>query len=190
MKMNIFFPAFAGIFLLLFFSCSSEPEVIQVTENEETVAVQETEEAVVVEPVEEVTVQEPEEEVFEVTQEIYDQTFDEISALIEKLDEIIAKKNYTSWKENLSQAYIDTNSDKELLRKKSESPILQMNEIVLRDLKDYFDYVVVPSRMSLNLEEIDFEDENHVTAWTIFNDNKTKLYQLELIDGSWKISVW
>ena len=186
MKIYTLFPALTGMIMLMFFSCSSEPEAVQEPEKEEPVLVQEEEKPVEAEPVQ----TEPEEEIFEVTQEIYDQTFDEINALIEKLDEIIAKKNYTSWKENLSQAYIDTNSDKDFLKKKSESPILEMDGIVLKDLRDYFNYVVVPSRMSLNLEEIEFDDENHVTAWTIFNDNKTKLYQLELIDGSWMISVW
>ncbi|MDC7219262.1 MAG: hypothetical protein PQJ59_04940 [Spirochaetales bacterium] len=178
MKINKLFPVLTGLLLLLFVACSSEPEPAS-------------------EPVEEVTppVEEPvsepvEEEVFEVTQEVYDKTFDEINALIGHLDEIIAKKNYTEWKENLSDSYIETYSNKELLREKSASPILEMNEVVLKNLEDYFIHVVVPSRMSLNLEEIEFDDKNHVTAWTIFNDNKTKLYQLELIDGSWKISIW
>jgi hypothetical protein len=178
MKIFKHFPVLSCIILIFFMACSSEPEEMQepIQEEIEPVVIDETE------PVEE--------EIFEVTQEIYDKTFHEINELIKHLDGIIAKKNYIEWESNLSDSYILTYSDKELLLEKSESPILEMNDIVLESLKDYFKYVVVPSRMSLELEEIDFDDESHVTAWTIFNNNKTKLYQLELIDGSWKISIW
>lgn len=180
-------PVISGMIMLLLLACTSEPAAVQEPVKEEPVKVVEDPVVLSEEPA---LTDGPQEEVFEVTQEVYDKTFDEINALIEHLDGIIAKKNFTAWRENLSQTYIDTYSDKELLKKKSESPILQMEEIVLKDLKDYFTYVVVPSRMSLKLEEIEFDDENHVTAWTVFNDNRTKLYQLELIDGSWKISLW
>ena len=164
--------------LLTFYSCSTPPEAIP-EPIEETKTVVPKEEPVVVEP-----------EVFEVTQDLYDKTFEEINAFITEMDSVIAKKDFDTWMDNLSQAYIDVYSDKEVLDKKSESPILQMNNVKLKSIKDYFIEVVVPSRMQLELEEIEFEDKNFVTAWTSFKSNRTKLYQLELIDETWKISLW
>lgn len=126
-----------------------------------------------------------EENGFVVTQDFYDKTFEEINELIIVLDKIIADKDYDSWLTFLSQDYINTYSDKELLQEKSNSYMVE-----LKTIEDYFSDVVVPSRISLFLEEIVFDDKKHVTAWTTFNENKTKLYQLELIDNSWKISIW
>lgn len=167
---------------LVLFSCSTEPEPQPEPEPvmEETLPPEPEPEPVV----------EPEPEVFEVTQEQYDRTFEEINEFITAMDRVIANKDFDTWMENLSQVYIDTYSDKEVLAKKSESPILQMNNVILRSIKDYFMEVVVPSRLQLKLEEIEFDDENHVTAWTSFKSKKTKLYQLEKIDETWKISLW
>ncbi|MBN2628241.1 MAG: hypothetical protein JXA95_16375 [Spirochaetales bacterium] len=187
MKMLMYALIISGMILLTQTACTSEPEGKQEpVVNPPVTTVEEPQPP----EVEVVPADEPAGDTFEVTQEVYDKTFDEIGALIEQLDGIIARKDYAAWKDNLSRSYIDTYSDGKVLKEKSESPVLQLKGVVLKDIKDYFTYVVVPSRMSLNLEEIEFDDENHVTAWTIFNDNRTKLYQLELINGSWKISIW
>jgi hypothetical protein len=187
MKMLMFTLIIPGMFLLTQIACTSLPEGNQ----EPVVRPPATTEEEPGPPKEEIApVEEQTGDTFEVTQEVYDKTFDEIGALIDQLDGIIARKDYAAWMDNLSKSYIDTYSDGKILKEKSDSPVLQLKGVILKDIKDYFTHVVVPSRISLNLEEIEFDDENHVTAWTIFNDNRTKLYQLELIDGSWKISIW
>jgi hypothetical protein len=49
---------------------------------------------------------------------------------------------------------------------------------------------VVPSRASARLDEIIFKDEAHVIAYMNIEDNRTILFQFELIDGLWTITIW
>jgi hypothetical protein len=127
---------------------------------------------------------------FEVTEELYVQTFSEIEDLIETLNGIIARRDYRVWKQNLSGAYLEKFSDPDYLATVSETPVFIENEIVLEDLNDYFEWVVVPSRSDVRLDEIIFKDENHVKAYMIIEERRTILYYLERIDGEWKISIW
>ena len=61
---------------------------------------------------------------------------------------------------------------------------------VLKDLKGYFDWVVVPSRSRAVLGEIVFVGETQVVAYSSFDGQRAKLYELERINGDWKITVW
>ncbi len=126
---------------------------------------------------------------FVVTKEVYRQTFDAIKETILKLNEIIKARDYEKWKTYLTKKYIERMSDPEFLKKLSESPILKQNGIVLKSLKDYFIYVVVPSRADARLDKIEIIDKDHVKAITIINNNPTILYWLERVDNQWKVGV-
>ncbi len=141
------------------------------------------------EPVKEVVVND--ETGYEVSKELYDQTFDEMKLLIEKLNGIISDRNYEKWKLYLSEKYIRTYNDKAKLKVISEnSQILADNNIVLTNLKDYFEWVVVPSRSKASVDEIVFEDENRIKAYMFIKNKKSILYQLEKSDDKWLISIW
>lgn len=135
-------------------------------------------------------VETPEEETFEVTQEVYDQTHNEIQELIDKLNSVISKKDYEGWLIYLSRNYKETYSSKETLEDINQSPLLKDNGIVLENLNDYFDWVIVPSRSRAVLNEIVFVDENKVIAYSSYSGKRARLYELERIDGSWKVSEW
>ncbi len=83
---------------------------------------------------------------FTVTKELYDKTFEEIESTIKKLNRIISDKDYKNWVRNLTNQYIANKSDPDFLNKMSSSAILKRDNIKLKSLKDYFYYVVVPSR--------------------------------------------
>jgi len=53
------------------------------------------------------------------------------------------------------------------LARVSESARLKNQKIVLRDLKDYFMYVVVPSRANDRVDDIEFIGQNRVKAFTV-----------------------
>ncbi len=128
---------------------------------------------------------------FEVTREVYNQTFDEMRVLINKLNKIIADKNYGKWKYYLSEEYIRTYNNRKILREISEnSQILADNNIVLNNLKDYFEWVVVPSRSKASVDDIVFVDEDHLMVYMMIRDQRSILYQLEKIQGRWLISNW
>ena len=136
------------------------------------------------EPVEE---QPPDE--FQVTEEIFTETFENIRTIIAELNGIIRDENYSRWIGYLAQEYIDHFSSPEILKENSEQPILKKYNVVLRSLKDYFTYVVVPSRSNARLDDLVFIDNDHLKAIMIISDRRTILYQLTKVDGVWKIGL-
>lgn len=133
---------------------------------------------------------EAEEHSYEVTQEVYEQTFEEIEAFISELNGVISRRQFERWTEYLSITYIGTYNDESVLSEISQYPQLKDNDIILKSLKDYFDWVVVPSRSRAVLDDIVFVGEDQVTAYSSFEGKRAKLYELQRLDGEWKITVW
>jgi len=129
-------------------------------------------------------------EQFVVSEEVYSRTFEEIGQFIDDLNQIIRNADYESWLTYLSEEYIRTTGDPAYLRDQSEKPLLKQADIRLEDLRDYFVYVVVPSRTQATLDEIEFIDENHVKAIAVLRGTRVILYLLENVEGQWKIGVW
>ncbi len=84
-----------------------------------------------------------------------------------------------------------TYNNRKILREISEnSQILADNNIVLNNLKDYFEWVVVPSRSKASVDDIVFVDEDHLMVYMMIHDQRSILYQLKKIQGRWLISNW
>ncbi|MFW6363727.1 MAG: hypothetical protein ACOC0D_07785 [Spirochaeta sp.] len=169
--------------VLIFSSCTTAPP------EEEPVAEEipeQTEDMVEPDSVTEDTA--PDEE-FVVTEELYEQTFDEVETVITTLNEIIGRGDFDSWKNYLTQEYIDAVTEPGHLEELNQSPLLSRNNIELESLEDYFRYVVVPSRANLRLDDLEFIDDNTVQAIMIVRDRRAILYLLRRIDGEWRISV-
>ncbi len=126
---------------------------------------------------------------FVVTEKVYKETFNAIEETIFKLNKIIRNRDYDTWTTYLTEEYVKRVSDPAFLSRLSESPILKRNNIKLRTLKDYFLYVVVPSRTDARLDKIEIIDKNHVKAITMIDNNPTILYWLENVNNQWKIGV-
>jgi len=127
---------------------------------------------------------------FVVTKELYDKTFDEVRDVIASLTSIIAARDYDSWLSYLTQDYVTRTSDPDFLANASNSGVLQKSGIVLHTLRDYFDNVVVRSRVQATLTEINFVDATHVKALTVFDGRPVILYYLVREGGRWKIGIW
>jgi hypothetical protein len=140
------------------------------------------------EPKEEVE-QEQQEDEFVVSEEVFAQTFSDVEALINELNKTIRNKNYDKWLTFLTEEYKDYYSSPGVLREISKKPTMQKYDIRLTTLKDYFTYVVVPSRSNARLDDLVFEDNNHVKAIMIIDEQRVILYQLVKVDGEWKIGV-
>jgi hypothetical protein len=130
------------------------------------------------------------EEQFVVTQEVYSRTFDEVERFVRTLNEIIRREDYDTWVTFLSAEYVSRTSDPLYLQQQSEKPLLKQNNIQLRTLRDYFDHVVVPSRVLATVNEIEFIDKTHVKAITAIRNTRAVLFLLVREDGNWKIGVW
>jgi hypothetical protein len=150
-------------------------------------------------PVEEETVFNPE----SITQEEFDNAKNEVQALVEDLNKIIRARNYNYWLTYLSESYLEEINSPEYLdemterlyeRDKSVATNLgrdpkRVQKRILRNSRDFFTYVVVPSRANDHVDDIEYVSENQVTAYTLDNrGQRLILYNLENIDGQWKIS--
>ena len=127
---------------------------------------------------------------FEVSEEVYKQTFGDIKSVIEELNRIIQNREYKNWLTYLTENYVKNTSRPEYLRRWQRDPRLKEKNIVLRTLKDYFDYVVVPTRSEAKLDEIEFLDDTRVYAYTVFESKKYLLYNLLRTEKGWKIDFY
>lgn len=118
----------------------------------------------------------------------YKQTKEDLEKLISDLNSIIAAKDYDTWLTYLTRKYFEYYSDPLVLKEQSESPLLKKYNIVLRSLKDYFNYVVVGSRKNVRLDEIKAIDKNHIKAYMYIDDTPVIIYELVKENGDWKIT--
>jgi len=127
-----------------------------------------------------------------ISQEVYNSTKIEVQAFIEKLNLIIRNKNYTAWKAELSPSFFAEISSREFLQQISDANALKGRGIVLNTAEDYFNYVVVPSRVNSRADDIEFITQNRVKAYTVITNRdgetqRLRLYDLEYIGNIWKI---
>ncbi len=199
--MRLWFVAISVVVILLFAACAGGPEPMpEESASEEAPAEPEpttepepeAESEPAEDPVEEAQLPEEEpdlEEPIEVSEEVYEQTFNEIEATIEELNAVISARNFERWKTYLTDAYVEEYSDPQRLAEISEMPILERNDITLTSLRDYFTWVVVPSRQDARLDDLRFLSENEVYAIMNINENPVILYRLRKVDGRWKVDA-
>jgi hypothetical protein len=168
--------------LLGFFSCAGEPEPV---EPEEPVYIEEF----YSEPVSVVPAEEEDFDPATITEEVFADTLTEVQHFIEDLNGLISGKNYNSWLAYLGDSYLQMINSPEYLQRISESSILKKQKVVLKTAQDYFTYVVVPSRASARVDDIEFITQNRVKAFTLNQggDQRLRLYDLEKSQGNWKI---
>jgi len=128
---------------------------------------------------------------FQVSKEKKLASLAEIKLLVDKLNAIIGNKAFSEWKTYLDQDYIRTYSDPVRLKEYSaNSPFLRQYSVKLKSLEDFFQFVVVPSRAKVTVDDISFLDENRVNVWTVVDNERVLLYLLKLYGKEWKISSW
>jgi hypothetical protein len=126
-----------------------------------------------------------------VSVELKQTTFIDIRALINSLNSIIQAKDYDAWSQVLTDAYREHYSSAETLARISDSPVLKRQGIVLHTLKDYFLYVVYPSRQHDRVDDIEFMQATRIRAITVTaKGERLVLYNLEKIGDTWKIAIW
>ena len=134
--------------------------------------------------------EEPASQEFEVTQEVYDRTFDQVNETIFELNTTIQRKDYETWLSYLTDNYIKNTSRAEYLERWKEDPLLQQKNLTLRCLEDFFKFVVVPIRSHVRLDDIEFVDQSHVYAYTVYKGEKYLLYSLVKTDEGWKVDFY
>lgn len=126
---------------------------------------------------------------FVATEELYKRTFNEVQDAIADLTRIIADGDYPQWLTYLTTDYVRITSSKAFLEDASHSGVLTKYGIVLKNLKDYFNNVVVRSRLQARLEDIKFINATHVKAITTIQGSPVILYYLVKEEGRWKVGI-
>ncbi|MDR2049220.1 MAG: hypothetical protein LBP69_07170 [Treponema sp.] len=123
-----------------------------------------------------------------ITKEEFDTTKVEVQHLIQKLNDIIRAKNYASWVSYLEEDYFRLISSREYLDQINRTDRMRKANLVLRNARDYFNNVVVPSRANDRVDDIEFISQNRVKAYTISQKGeRLRLYDLEKTNEGWKI---
>jgi len=173
--------------LISVISCESAPNPVNIEEREPVTASPEPAPEVIVEPVSDPAV---------ISYEYYLSTKEEVQQFIDNLNTIIKDKDFKSWEGFLSPDYIEAVSSPMNLNWISDTEIMRRGNIRLKDLRDYFTYVVIPARSSDRIQadkvDIEFINENRVTVYAHRTSNTGDdvseiLYDLEKINNLWKI---
>jgi hypothetical protein len=124
---------------------------------------------------------------FVASEELYRMTFREVQEVVAAITRIIAAGDYDSWLSYLTAEYVASRSSPHFLADASNSAVLKANGIVLKNLRDYFNHVVVRSRLQATLDDIQFIDETHVKAIALVQGTPVILYYLVNEKGHWKV---
>ena len=125
----------------------------------------------------------------DLTQESYEEILDEVKAFVDNLNLIIKDKNYYQWRSVLSEELLNEISSRDFLANASKWPSMKSRGIVLKETRDYFNYVVVPSRANSQVDKIEIVDNNRVKAFYV-NTRKERtelVYELAKTGDSWNI---
>jgi len=122
-----------------------------------------------------------------ITKKTYESTKSELQLVVEELNRITYARDYQRWLTYLSEAYVQTLSDPANLEKVSAS--LPTKGIKLKNLKDYFTYVFVPSRQNMRVDDIQFVSPTLVyVIMELSPKNPAAIYILEKTDAGWKLA--
>lgn len=117
-----------------------------------------------------------------------DETFEAVDELVDRLNDVIAARDFETWERYLSQEYRDHFADEEVLQELERSPVLRSAQVRLRSLQDYFQHVVVPSRHDAQLDELQVDGQEEITALSQVQGRRVVLYHLIWQGEEWKVA--
>ena len=121
-----------------------------------------------------------------ITKLTFENTKTEMQLVVEELNKITLERDYTKWLTWLSDEYKQTYSDPATLEKVSSS--LPIKGVKLKTLRDYFEYVFVPSRQNMRVDDIQFVSPTRVyVIMEITPKSPAAIYILEKTQTGWKL---
>lgn len=109
---------------------------------------------------------------------------------IEELNKIMTDRNFEEWKKYVAPDSITYWSSKQNLTKASKNLPKELNKLQLNTLKDYFNYVFIPSRKGHHVDEIRYLSETSVKAVQVKDDNSIVVYyNFVKENGKWLVDI-
>jgi hypothetical protein len=102
-----------------------------------------------------------------VSQAVHDSTKQEVEEVVRQLNIINRNRNYRTWLTWMDERYVKEIGDPGFLETQTQSPRLVQQNIVLKNLQDYFIYVFIPSRQNARVDDIEFISPHKVRVITI-----------------------
>lgn len=177
--------------LLFLYSCSSIPqeEISELPDSNQSVPESDSD-ASRTEPVDTPVVEDSEVvatfDTVSITKKAFLETKSEIELVVGDLNRITFARNYDAWLEYLSTEYVDTYSDPAVLESVSSS--LPIKGIRLRNLRDYFMYVFVPSRQNMRVDDIQYVSPTRVyVIMELAPGSTAAIYILEKYGEKWQL---
>lgn len=116
----------------------------------------------------------------------------ELKPVFAEIEQSIYNENFEKWKSLLSKNALSSyNNDKWLKEKTEQSELLRMQNIKLKNIQDYFTYVVIPSRDGkiFEVDDIEIISENKVKTITLLGNIKI-VYLFIKEDIGWRAEAW
>lgn len=121
-----------------------------------------------------------------ITKQAFVTTKSEIEIVVDDLNKITLDRDYTRWLGYTSEEYRDVFSGRDVLDQVSAS--LPTKGVRLRTLQDYFNYVFVPSRQNMRVDDIQFVSPTRVyVIMEIAPSSPAAIYILEKTPSGWKL---
>ena len=189
------------LFSLLIFSCSSTKEET-ITQPKEPATIEEIKLPEIIEtPIEEPIIEEipaiPEEDQeysraiensgLDISKETFEIDKSEILSIIAKLDAIMKHRDYASWLNYLTTESRNFWSNQKNLAIVSQR--LPIKNYRLKDLKDYFEKVFIPSRIGRVVDEIRYISPTKVKAVQYTKEQDIIYYYFEKIEDRWYLHL-
>jgi len=121
-----------------------------------------------------------------ITKEAFITTKSEIETVVDDLNKITTDRDYERWLGYTSEEYREVFSGRDVLDRVSAS--LPTKGVRLRTLQDYFNYVFVPSRQNMRVDDIQFVSPTRVyVIMEITPSSPAAIYILENTPKGWKL---
>ncbi len=121
-----------------------------------------------------------------ITKENFQATKRQLEIVVNDLNRITFSRDYNGWLSYLSPEYLQTFSDPATLAEVSAS--LPIKGVQLKSIKDYFNYVFVPSRQNMRVDDIKYVSPTRVyVIMEISPGNPAAIYIIEKFGEDWKL---
>ncbi len=120
-----------------------------------------------------------------ITKKDKEQAKSEIDIVVTELNKVTSRRDYYEWRNYLSAAYIKVYSDKAVLRKVSQGLPGNVKGVQLKNLRDFFTYIFVPSRQQVRCDDISYISPTRVRVIKKVRNKSLIFYNLEKINNKW-----
>ncbi|MFI3257351.1 MAG: hypothetical protein R3Y36_03520 [Spirochaetales bacterium] len=111
----------------------------------------------------------------------------EILAIINELDDVMKNRNFTSWKNYLTDSSVSYWSNRVNLQVLSTK--LPQGGVTLRNISDYFLNMFIPSRIGQTIDEIRYVSSTQVKAVQVKNNKDIIYYEFIKSGDEWLIQL-